>query len=56
MQDNRVSQVTLHAVAAPGARTAVCSLPLPPEARASLAALTPEHYVGLAAALAKRIT
>jgi adenylosuccinate lyase len=32
------------------------SLPLPPEARASLAALSPEHYVGLAAALAKRIT
>jgi adenylosuccinate lyase len=32
------------------------SLPLPPEARASLSALTPEHYVGLAAALAKRIS
>jgi adenylosuccinate lyase len=32
------------------------SLPLPPEARASLAALAPEHYVGLAAALARRIT
>ena len=31
------------------------SLPLPADARASLAALTPDHYIGLAAALAKRI-
>ncbi len=31
------------------------SLPLPEEARASLSSLTPEHYIGLAAALAKRI-
>ena len=31
------------------------SLPLPDEARASLATLTPEQYIGLAAALAKRI-
>jgi len=33
----------------------LASLPLPADARASLAALTPEHYVGLAAVLAKRI-
>jgi adenylosuccinate lyase len=32
----------------------LAALPLPAEARASLAALTPEHYVGLAAQLAKR--
>ncbi len=31
------------------------ALPLPAEARASLAALTPDQYTGLAAALAKRI-
>jgi adenylosuccinate lyase len=31
------------------------SLPLPADARASLAALTPDQYIGLAAALAKRI-
>ncbi len=31
------------------------ALPLPADARASLAALTPEQYTGLAAALAKRI-
>jgi len=31
------------------------SLPLPEDARASLAALTPEQYIGLAAALTKRI-
>jgi adenylosuccinate lyase len=33
----------------------LASLPLPVDARASLAALTPEQYIGLAAALAKRI-
>ena len=33
----------------------LASLPLPADARASLAALTPEQYIGLAAALAKRI-
>ena len=32
----------------------LAALPLPPEARASLAELTPEHYVGLAAQLARR--
>ena len=31
------------------------ALPLPPEARASLAALTPDQYIGLATELAKRI-
>ena len=31
------------------------ALPLPAEARASLAGLTPDQYIGLAAALAKRI-
>jgi len=31
------------------------ALPLPAEARASLAALTPDQYTGLAAVLAKRI-
>jgi adenylosuccinate lyase len=31
------------------------SLPLPEDARNSLALLTPEQYIGLAAALAKRI-
>ena len=33
----------------------LAALPLPPEARASLALLTPQNYVGLAAVLAKRI-
>jgi adenylosuccinate lyase len=33
----------------------LASLPLPADARASLATLSPEHYVGLAEALAKRI-
>ncbi len=32
----------------------LAALPLPPEARASLAQLTPEHYVGLAAQLARQ--
>ena len=33
----------------------LATLPLPPDARASLAGMTPDQYIGLAAVLARRI-
>ena len=52
---DKLKAVSRQAPGAPPARAFVKALPLPPEAKKRLLALTPARYTGLAAELAKRI-